>query len=297
MQNMGAEMIVRRILRWWCLFLLLPSIATAGQLGQNSGSSYPATLDTKTTFTDKTSCNTSITTRICAATPNDLQAAIVNIETELGLLPKGSYATVVARLNAAAYLTTANTFTAVQTLSLVTPSFVMTDTTALAKSLTIAVGSNVANFRESAGASGSLLALDLANLRVGIGTASPAAKLHITGVGNNTPSPSNTTASNGLARFVSGNGIYFDVGATLGTPVWGVWVQAGDVAASNYYPLSLNPNGGNVGIGTMSPNVGLEMGATLNVRIPNIKSTTGVRYVCVDTLGSLTSQAAACSGT
>ena len=55
--------------------------------------------------------------------------------------------------------------------------------------------------------------------------------------------------------------------------------------------------GGNVGIGTTSPNEGLEMGTTLNIRVPNIKSTTGVRYVCVNTDGTLTSQSAACVGT
>lgn len=54
---------------------------------------------------------------------------------------------------------------------------------------------------------------------------------------------------------------------------------------------------GKVGIGMVSPNEGLEMGATLNIRIPNIKSTTGVRYVCVNTSGTLVSQAAACVGT
>lgn len=49
------------------------------------------------------------------------------------------------------------------------PSFTLTDTTASAKSLTIAVDANLAQLRESAGAAGSLLVLDLANNRVGIG--------------------------------------------------------------------------------------------------------------------------------
>ena len=56
-------------------------------------------------------------------------------------------------------------------------------------------------------------------------------------------------------------------------------------------------SGGNVGIGATAPNEGLEMGATLNIRIPNIKSVTGVRYACINTDGTLTSQAAACVGT
>ena len=54
---------------------------------------------------------------------------------------------------------------------------------------------------------------------------------------------------------------------------------------------------GKVGIGQTVPNEGLEMGAALNVRIPNIKSVTGQRYVCVNTDGNLVSSAAACVGT
>ena len=71
----------------------------------------------------------------------------------------------------------AQTWSALQTFSAspgidlkgTAPSMTWTDTTASAKSLTIAVDTNLAQLRESAGASGSLLVLDLANNRVGIG--------------------------------------------------------------------------------------------------------------------------------
>jgi hypothetical protein len=59
----------------------------------------------------------------------------------------------------------------------------------------------------------------------------------------------------------------------------------------------LSFNMGNVGIGTTSPNAGLDMGASNNIRIPVQKSASGVRYVCIDTNGQLTSQAVACVGT
>ena len=52
-----------------------------------------------------------------------------------------------------------------------------------------------------------------------------------------------------------------------------------------------------VGIGTINPNEGLEMGAALNIRIPNIKSASGERFVCVDTNGTITSKASVCVGT
>lgn len=59
------------------------------------------------------------------------------------------------------------------------PTMTLTDTTASAKSLTVAVDANLAQFRESAGAAGSLMVLDLANNRVGINAASPVANLTV----------------------------------------------------------------------------------------------------------------------
>ena len=59
------------------------------------------------------------------------------------------------------------------------PSFSLTDTTASAKDLTIAVDGDLAQLRESAGAAGSLLVLDLANNRVGIGTTNPGSRLTV----------------------------------------------------------------------------------------------------------------------
>ena len=78
-----------------------------------------------------------------------------------------------------AYINVANIFTQTQTITNAAPTLALTDTTASAKSLTIAVDANVANIRESAGSAGSLLVLDLANNRVGIGVAAPSQQLHI----------------------------------------------------------------------------------------------------------------------
>lgn len=54
------------------------------------------------------------------------------------------------------------------------PGIVFTDTTGAAKSLTIAVDANLAEFRESAGAAGSLLVLDLTQNTIGLGRAPSA---------------------------------------------------------------------------------------------------------------------------
>lgn len=72
-------------------------------------------------------------------------------------------------------------WTANKTISNTAPSLALTDTTASAKSLTMVVDANLAQLRESAGASGSLLVLDLANNRVGIGTTAPGKLLNVKG--------------------------------------------------------------------------------------------------------------------
>lgn len=102
-----------------------------------------------------------------------------------GTLALGGFTLTVPATGTAALLGTANVFTANQTISNTAPSLVLTDTTASAKSLTIATDANIADFRESAGASGSLIAMDLANNVVGFGTASPNAafRLEVNGYG------------------------------------------------------------------------------------------------------------------
>lgn len=68
---------------------------------------------------------------------------------------------------------TSPTFLTGATISGSAPSLTFTDTTASAKSLKIAIDANLADFIEAAGASGSLLTLDLANNRIGVGTNAP----------------------------------------------------------------------------------------------------------------------------
>ena len=62
------------------------------ELGAGAGTGYPAALDT-----DATLETASDIARI--AVPNDLAAAIVSVEGELGVAPSGGYATVAARLD------------------------------------------------------------------------------------------------------------------------------------------------------------------------------------------------------
>ena len=86
---------------------------------------------------------------------------------------------------------------------------------------------------------------------VGIGTTSPLQRLAVSAVGG-LPATSGTT-QNGIARFESTATNTLDIGASAISP-YGVWMQGANVGGlGTTYPLLLNPNGGNVGIGTTSP--------------------------------------------
>jgi hypothetical protein len=86
---------------------------------------------------------------------------------------------------------------------------------------------------------------------VGIGTASPVVGLHVTRGGSGLPATSGTAQANGTLRLSSAatSGV-IDFGMNSSNP----WIQATDSGGlNNNYNLILNPNGGNVGIGTSSP--------------------------------------------
>jgi hypothetical protein len=86
---------------------------------------------------------------------------------------------------------------------------------------------------------------------VGIGTSSPVQKFHIDGVVGN-PATSGTV-QNGIVRLsnTTDNAV-LDIGMRAGGA--GAWLQSTDeTSLAANYSLLLNPNGGNVGIGTTGP--------------------------------------------
>jgi hypothetical protein len=75
------------------------------------------------------------------------------------------------------------------------------------------------------------------------------------------PATSGTTQG-GPLRLAASNGTALDFGAYAASP-YGQWIQTADTTnLATTYPLILNPNGGNVGIGTTSPSAKLDIGST-----------------------------------
>ena len=91
----------------------------------------------------------------------------------------------------------------------------------------------------------------LADGKVGINKAAPVTQLHIEGGGTSLPATTGTTPSAGTTlRIRPGNNAILDIG---GNSTSGAWLQSYDqTGMQTEYPLLLNPNGGNVGIGTAS---------------------------------------------
>ena len=89
---------------------------------------------------------------------------------------------------------------------------------------------------------------------VGIGTSEPPTKLTVFGSsGGAPPTTGGEGTSNGIFRIRDDYNVALDFG-TLGVSPWSSWIQAQDATWMNTtYSLSLNPNGGNVGIGTSIP--------------------------------------------
>jgi len=105
----------------------------------------------------------------------------------------------------------------------------------------------------------------LANGNVGINLTNPSQKLMVnqgvTGFNQGIPATSGST-QNGIFRLIAANGLYgevLDFGMNVATTY--AWIQAtnaGNLGVN--YNLSLNPNGGNVGIGTRTPSNLLTLG-------------------------------------
>lgn len=102
---------------------------------------------------------------------------------------------------------------------------------------------------------------------VGIGTTSPVGgRLEVIRSGGGALPPSSGTTSAAVTAFgfsTENQRLYF--GTNTNSP-YGSWLQvSSSVNLATNYPLLLNPNGGNVGIGTATPRYALEVSGTSNM--------------------------------
>jgi len=96
-----------------------------------------------------------------------------------------------------------------------------------------------------------LLYTDTAGNKVGIGTTSPGARLSVSGIRSSTVSTTTAVSK------IGGDDVHLYTNAMDSGP-WSVWMQVLN-DAGDPLPLVLNPSGGKVGIGTMSPGAGLDV--------------------------------------
>ena len=108
------------------------------------------------------------------------------------------------------------------------------------------------------------LSIDQNNGYVGIGTAAPANRLQVLAPIAAQTTTSTVTSANAVAAIgASDTALHF--GTFDGTNGWGNWIQSKRTWDAVSFPIALNPNGGNVGIGKSNPAYKLDVNGTAHV--------------------------------
>ena len=107
------------------------------------------------------------------------------------------------------------------------------------------------------------LAIDV-NGRVGIGTAAPANLLQVLAPIAAQTATNTVTSANAVAAIgASDSALHF--GTYNNNNGWGNWIQSKRTWDGISFPMAINPNGGNVGIGISSPQYTLDVAGTARV--------------------------------
>lgn len=121
---------------------------------------------------------------------------------------------------------------------------------------------------------------DNTNNRLGLGTVTPTSKFTVKGTRQGTITPTNSIMQ------VGGDDVFLFVGAGdgVGNP-YPIMLQSMRDSDSVVFPLVLNPNGGNVGIGTSAPSANLEVSSSGAASTVRISSTAASNVLGAQTLG------------
>ncbi len=106
---------------------------------------------------------------------------------------------------------------------------------------------------------------------VGIGTTTPQAKLSVIGTRQSSITPTNSIFQVGGADVF----LFMGAGNGIGNP-YPIMLQAMRDSDSVAFPLALNPNGGNVGVGTMSPSYPLAVVGNIKSQLAASGNSTGI---------------------
>lgn len=117
------------------------------------------------------------------------------------------------------------------------------------------------------------------NGKVGIGTFSPVSQLHLASNSDHSFNISRSDGSYGfrIYRNASTGTIFFQIGTTP-APIWETKIQIGEGEGPNT-KLLLNPNGGNVGIGTSTPQATLAVNGDVFAKRIKVTQTGWPDYV------------------
>jgi hypothetical protein len=99
--------------------------------------------------------------------------------------------------------------------------------------------------------------------KISIGTTSPEGLVTIKGT--SAQPPTSGTTANSLLQLVGSLGNELNIGSNTVTGGYGSYIQASDNNLAVAYPLLLQPNGGNVGIGTSSPVTNIQVSGSNGV--------------------------------
>ena len=117
--------------------------------------------------------------------------------------------------------------------------------------------------------------LSLSTTKVGIGTSAPTSLLTLSGTSEATPS----STTGGILNVIGSSTNALIIGSLSGSP-FGMYIQGG---GSGIYPLLLNPQGGDVSIGTTSPTARLHIkgsgatSATTSLLVQNSAANTSLQ--------------------